>query len=68
MPLRYAIVLVFDKAWASSANRLGLREGTYVYNPTERGITAELERIRTVDISQYRVIRPEQPIFGSVAR
>jgi hypothetical protein len=63
VPLHYAIVLVFDKAWASFAKRLGLRDGTHVFDPTDRGITAALECIRTVDTSQHRVIRPEQPIF-----
>ena len=63
VPLRYAIVLVFDKAWANFANSLGLRDGTHVFGTTKHGIAAALECIRTVDISQHRVERPEQPIF-----
>ena len=63
VPLRYAIVLVFDKAWASYARRLGLPDGTHVYAATETGLTSALECIRTVDVSMHRVIRPPEPRF-----
>ena len=63
VPLRYAIVLVFDKAWASFAKRLGLRDGTHVFTATEKGLTSALECIRTVDTSMHRIIRPPEPRF-----
>jgi len=55
VPLRYAIVLVFDKAWASFARRIGLQDGTHVSACTDAGLNAALECIDNVDVSDYRV-------------
>jgi hypothetical protein len=54
VPLRYAIVVVLDKAWASFAKRLGLKEGTHVFGCTPRGLSAALDCIETVDTSMFK--------------
>jgi len=56
VPLRYATVLVFDKAWASYAKRLGLLDGTEVFNCTTVGLTHALACLESSDVSEFRVI------------
>lgn len=54
VPLRYAIVIVLDKAWASFSKRLGLKDGTHVFGCTPRDLSAALDCIETVDTSKFR--------------
>jgi len=56
VPLRYATVLVFDKAWARYANDLPLREGTHVFSCKEGGLRAALDSLETEDISQFQFV------------
>lgn len=56
VPLRYAVVVVLDKAWASFANRLGLMDGTHVFACTSPGLSAAIDCIETADISRFRLL------------
>jgi hypothetical protein len=55
VPLRYAMVLVFDSAWADFSRRMGLQPGTHVFNCKPKGLELALECIRTIDISGFEM-------------
>lgn len=61
--LRYAVVLVFDSAWASLTQRLPLPEGSFVFAAKDAALNSALECIRTIDTSMHQVVRPATPQF-----
>ncbi len=56
--LRYAVILLLDKAWVNFAKKLELPDTQLFAKPQ---LDEALEAIRTVDIARYRVFRPEIP-------
>ena len=56
VPLRYATILVFDKAWARYANDIGLKDGTRVFSCKEIELNAAIDEIVTADVSMFRPI------------
>jgi hypothetical protein len=60
VPLRYAVVVLLDKAWANFAKKLGLDDVQIFAKPQ---LDDALEAIRSVDITRHRIIRPETPHF-----
>jgi len=59
VPLRYAVLVVLDKAWANFAKRLQLDEETHIFSVAES--KKALEVLRTMDTSRHRVVRPQIP-------
>ena len=55
--LRYADVVVLDKAWADIAGRLKLPD-TRIFRCTKAGLADALSSIRTIDISNCKVTAP----------
>jgi hypothetical protein len=58
VPLRYAMIVVLDKAWASYAQRLKLEDGTQIFPATKSGLARALDCMRTLDVSAHRVFVP----------
>lgn len=58
VPLRYAHVVLLDKAWANFARKLELPDTQIFAKPQ---LDQALAAIRTVDVSRYRIIRPDPP-------
>jgi hypothetical protein len=55
VPLRYADVVVLDSAWADIARRLKLPD-THIFAVKEGGLWAALERLRTINNADCKVI------------
>ena len=53
VPLRYAIIVVLDKAWASYAKRLKLEDDTQIFAASERGLVGALDCMRNIDVSAH---------------
>jgi hypothetical protein len=58
VPLRYAVVVLLDKAWLNFARKLELPWTQLFARPQ---LDEALEAIRTVDIARHRIIRPDVP-------
>jgi hypothetical protein len=58
VPLRYAVIVLLDKAWVNFAKKLKLPDTQIFARPQ---FDEALEAIRTVNITQHQIIRPEIP-------
>jgi hypothetical protein len=58
VPLRYAVILLLDKAWVNFATKLKLPDTQVFARPQ---LDEALEAIRSVDITRHQIIRPEIP-------
>ena len=63
VPLRYATILVFDKAWARYARDIHLKPGTDVFACKDAGLTAALDCLESVDVSKFVVIADPDDII-----
>jgi hypothetical protein len=63
IPLRYAAIVLLDKAWADFARKLRLADVQIFAKPQ---LLEALEAIRQVDITHHEILRPQPPrIMGS---
>jgi hypothetical protein len=60
VPLRYAVVVLLDGAWADFARKLKI-DGVQIFAKPQ--LDEALATIRTVDVSRHTIIRPETPYF-----
>jgi hypothetical protein len=62
VPLRYAVIVVFDKAWTRYANDIGLRDGTHIFACKDAGLSAALDCLESLDVSKFVVIEDPDDI------
>lgn len=56
VPLRYAMIVVLDTAWASYARRLKLDDGTQIFAPSD--LASALDCMRNLDVPGHQKFAP----------